>query len=556
MANMGITQNIRRCSLLLAGLLFFVAAATPVSAAEIAETSAYSVVDILFRGPQQGPTDTPARDIDFWVRFRHESGRPQYKIHGFWDGDGKAGVRGNIFKVRFCPTAAGRWRLVEVHSSEKSLTGQKQGDYVTATGSDHPGFWMPDPDSAGCRWYMRSDGSHPYIIGNTHYSFLSGYERGNRPSGNDIAADIAGNAKYFKKLRFTLHGDRYPNPKEKPFFDNEGHLTDWGDYSHRPNPRWFHQRADVAVRTAWKHDLIADLILCGPDTKESRSTLRAKYNNGDPTPWLKYIAARYGSFPNVWLCLCNEFNIKNPDYSEKQIARFGAILQEYLPYPTPLSVHTVPRTLWPRELDNLPAWNDHQIIQKKLRNLPDAADAIQRTWRNPDGKEPRNKPTLNDELSYQGKGDKHSEPDTIESHLGAFLGGGYGTTGEKPGSKLGQYFRGRFNPKEHSAADNLKYLRDVIDANITFWKMAPDLGIFSNLHRDFRGLAWPGREYVLGTNKACKNMVADLPDGIWVVTRYDCIKGDDTSLSSGAKSRFALDAPDSRAVLFHFRRRQ
>ena len=101
---------------------------------------------------------------------------------------------------------------------------------------------MVDPDSPGRRWYRRSDGSHQYIIGNTHYSFLSGYRDGDRPSGNDIAQDVARNAEYFKKLRFGLHGDRYPHPTEKPFLDDEGRPTDDGDFSHRPNPAWFHER--------------------------------------------------------------------------------------------------------------------------------------------------------------------------------------------------------------------------------------------------------------------------------------------------------------------------
>ncbi len=537
----------------LLGTIMLVLVSLPACGEELARGGVYSVVELSFSGPRQRPRDIPARNMDFWVRFQHESGVPEVKIHGFWDGDGKGGTSGNVFKVRLCPTKAGRWNLVEVHSSQQELNGQKQGDYVIAAASDRPGFWIVDNDSPDRMWYMRSDGSHPYIFGNTHYTFLSGYYTDNKPSGNDISADVAGNAEYFKKLRFSLYGDRYVNPNEKPFFDDEGKLSDSGDDCSRPNPRWFHQRVDLAVQTAWEHDLIADIILCGPDTEESRSVLRAAHNDGDPEPYLKYIAARYGSYPNVWICLCNEYEIKKPKYSEEQIARFGRILQQYLPYPTPLSVHSTPRTLWSAKFDDLPAWNDHMIIQKKIRHLPDAADVIRQTRHKPGGGR-RNMPTVNDELSYEGKGDKHTEQDTIESHLGAFLGGGYGTTGEKPGNKLGQYFRGCFDPAEHAAADNLKYLREVIDEHITFWKMAPDLSIFSNLDKGFRGLSWPRREYVLGTDKRQSDIVANLPAGTWTVRRYDIIAKQAKTLSESAHGRFTFDAPDSRAVLFHFKK--
>jgi hypothetical protein len=536
------------CLVLLTGVTGTAAAQRAVPA------EVHSVVELAFAGPRQGPTDAPARDVDFWVRFKHESGAPEYKVHGFWDGDGKGGGAGNVFKVRFTPTKPGRWMLAEVHSNAKELAGQRQGESVVAGRSNRRGFWLVDEENAGGRWYKRSDGSHQYVIGNTQYSFLSGYKDNNRPTGVDIAADVANNAKYFKKLRFTFHPDRYPHPQEKPFLDDAGRPTDAGDYSHRPNPKWFHERGDAAVRAAFEHDLIADLILCGPDTEDSRATLRAARNNGDPTPYLKYVAARYGSYPNVWVCLCNEYEIKTPKYTEAEIARFGQAIRQYLPYPTPLSNHSHPRTLWSRAFDDLPPWNDHQIIQKKIRVLPDAADVIQSVWQNAGGKGPRRKPTVNDELSYQGEGDRHSEGDTVESHLGTFLGGGYGTTGWKPGNKLGHYFWGGFDPAEHTAADNLKWLREAIDADITFWRMSPDVGVFGNLDPGFRGLAWPDNEFVLGTNKAHRGIVARLPAGKWTVTQYDAIGLKRTALATDAAGTFTFDAPDSRAVLTHFKR--
>jgi hypothetical protein len=525
------------------------------AAEELGRPRLYAIQEITFTGPNQTARDVPARDIDFWVLFHHQSGMPEYKVHGFWDGDGRGGADGNIYRVRFCPTAPGRWNLATVQSSARELTGQKQGDYVTAVDSPHPGFWIIDADSPGQRWYRRSNGSHKYIFGNTHYTFLSGYREGNRPSGNDIAADIRSNAEYFKKLRFGIHPDRYPHPTDRPFLDDEGKPTNDGDYPHRPNPAWFSKRVDVAVKEAFEADLIADLILCGPDVEDSRTILRARHNNNDPRPYLKYIAARYGSFPNVWLCLGNEYDIKQPKYTEQEVARFGQIIREYLSYPTPLSVHASQEVIWSAKFDKLPAWNDHQIVQRKLKKLDVSADTIHNAWQENSNDSPRNKPSINDELSYEGAGDKHSEGDTIESHLGAFLGGGYASTGSKPGNKLGQYFIGNFDAAEHKSADNLRFLRRVIDANISFWKMSPDQSIFANAGESSRGMAWPEQEHVLGTNKSREGIITNLPAGKWRVTQHDVIAQQSTVLADQAEGRFTFNAPNSRAVLFHFKKR-
>lgn len=537
------------------------------SAAELARVEAYDVAEIALKGPRQGPRDAPARDVQLRMTLRHESGAPEYVIQGFWDGDGQGGLEGDVFKVRFTPTRAGRWTIVKTDSNAPQLAGQKQGDTIAAIASSRHGFWLADAKSPGRRWYQRSDGSHQYIIGNTQYSFLSGYKPQAgaarpretlavsklEPSRVDIAADVRRNAEYFCKLRFSLLPDHYPNPAEKPFLDDEGKPTDCGDYSHRPNPRWFHQRADVAVQAALQADLIADLILCGPDTEDSRATLRAAKNGGDPAPWLRYVAARYGAYPNVWICLCNEYNIKTPKYAEAQVAGFGQVIRAFLPYPTPLSVHASPPVVWAEAFDRLPSWNDHQIVQKKIRRIGPSADVIQEAW-GAGLAHPRNKPTINDELSYQGEGDKHNEGDTIESHLGAFLGGGYGSTGYKSANKLGHYFYGGFTPAEHTAADNLRWLREAIDAHVAFWRMAPGADIFPNLEKDFRAMSWSGHEYVLGTDHPQAGIVADLPDGSWTVTVYDAIAKQAKTLSAYASGRFVFDAPASRAALFHFKR--
>jgi uncharacterized protein DUF5060/uncharacterized protein DUF4038 len=509
----------------------------------------YHVHEIRFQGPTYGPKDNPVREVEFVTQWQHESGSPTYQIHGFWDGDGKGGNQGNVFKVRFCPIKIGKWTLVKTESNRAELKGKQEGYQVQCVESKHPGFWLADSATGG-RWYQRSDGSHPYIFGDTLYSFLS-EQKNDGPTGGNIKDDVSNTSTYFNKIRFSITGDRYPHPREKPFLDDKGKPTDDGNYSQRPNPTWFHKRVDLAVQTAFDCDQIADMIVNGPDTLLSRSVLQAAKNNGDATPILKYLAARYGSFPNVWFCLANEFDIKKPKYSSSEIVRFGATMRKYLPYPTPMSVHAKPRD-WYKELNDK-NWHDHVIIQKKIKKLPVATDWVARNHAI-GGKVP----VIDDELAYEGKGDGWSEADVIESHLGAFLGGGYGTTGHKPAGKQGHYFWGNFKASEHRSADNLLWLRKVIDENITFWKMKPmgkpkdtKLGIFANVSADFRALSWKGNEYVLGSNKARSNIRVKLPDGVWQITQYNVIAKKEKTLSTKAKGTFTFDSPRSRAVLFH-----
>ncbi len=533
-------------------VLFLISVITVLLKGAVGTFPQYHVYELSFEGSAISPSDSPARDVILQTRWEHEDGKTSIHLYGFWDGDGQGGADGSVYKVRFCPTLPGQWKLASIRSSDPKLDGQHKGLILDCTGSDHPGFWEVDEQSAGGRWYKRSDGSHPYIVGNTMYSYLSEFYLG-EPNGSNIRKDTRNCAAYFNKLRFSITGDIYPHPSERPFLDGDGTPTNDGNYSHRPNPAWFNQRVDLAVQTAFDEDMIADIIINSVDSKDGRSVLRAEKNEGDIEPILRYMAARYGSYPNVWFCLTNEYNIRNPKFTEEEIRKIGSQLKGLLSYPTPLSVHPNQQD-WDPGLHEGADWNDHTIIQNKIKYIWLAADKQNLNYYIGGGR-----PVINDELAYEGEGDGWLEEDVLEAFLGAFLGGGYGSTGYKSGHKLGHYFAGNFSDTEHSVSDNLLWFRQQIDAEIEFWNMKPftiffsrkegiNLDIFRNVQYGFRLLGDKGKAYILGAAGPHAGITAGLPEGRWKVTLYDLVNKAIFPLGESVKGEFNFDLPDSRAV--------
>lgn len=525
----------RYLRILLGQSVAILVASTCVAAAKV-DVPRFHVHEIDFFGPQLNPRQTPARDVELKVTFEHVPSRTTLTAFGFWDGDGKGGSDGNVFSVRFCPTEIGDWTISKVESNREEFQGQHVGDVVHCIASNHPGLWIADG-----KWYRRSDGSHPYIVGNTHYTFVSRQTK-QGPARSNPAEDVRNELPYFNKIRFSLLPCRYPDPAVKPFFDDEGRPTDDGRYSFRPNPQWFHERVDPVVQAGFEVDVICDLILCGPDTAEARRALKR-----NPQIWVRYVASRYGAYPNVWYCLCNEWNIKKPNYAPEEIVAAGNALKAALLHnTTPISVHGN-KGNWTEALNG--HWEDHTIIQWKLKTIHAAADAAKTNIALGGGK-----PLVNDENAYEGEGDGFSEQDVIEGCLGTFLGGGYPTTGEKPANKEGQYFWGGFDPGQHKSADNLALLRTYLDGNVRFWELAAvplKESPFSAAPENFRVLGCE-REYVLGSNKQAA-FELNLPPGRWQIVQLDLIAKESRTLADSASGVFELKTPNNRAVLTHLR---
>ena len=73
----------------------------------------WEAISVAFQGPAADSADNhpnPFLDYRLQVLFTGPSGR-KYNVPGFYDGDGKGGRAGNIWRVLFSPDETGRWRF-------------------------------------------------------------------------------------------------------------------------------------------------------------------------------------------------------------------------------------------------------------------------------------------------------------------------------------------------------------------------------------------------------------------------------------------------------------
>lgn len=75
------------------------------------EPIAWHPLEIVFRGPashQEAAGPNPFLDYRLVVTFTGPS-RQTYRVHGFFDGDGRGGGTGQVWRVRFAPDEGGEW---------------------------------------------------------------------------------------------------------------------------------------------------------------------------------------------------------------------------------------------------------------------------------------------------------------------------------------------------------------------------------------------------------------------------------------------------------------
>jgi hypothetical protein len=303
------------------------------SASDHGQFAKWSKIEITFTGPDstgRGEQNPFAIRLD--VSFTSSSGK-QYSVPGFYDGDGKGGLDGNVWKVRFSADELGQWNFI-TSSDDRMLDGKTGQFTVTPSMEDAPGYWkLGRLESVGTsqnkvRYLKFRDGPYWLKAGcDDPENFLGKYHNYNtlskRKAAIDYLADRGINSLYI--MTHNLGGD------DKDVWPWLGETQQEAMSNGGDNARF-----DVAKLDEWRQlfeymqtrGIVPYLVL------EDDSA----WKDYDHDRYYREIIARFGYLPAL-VFNCGEEH--NENYSLLQALEFMRQLQQIDPYDHPRGIHNV-----------------------------------------------------------------------------------------------------------------------------------------------------------------------------------------------------------------------
>ena len=289
---------------------------------------------------------------------------------GFWDG-------GDLWKLRFAPTAPGvwHWRTDFSDPEDAGLHGQSGALTCVPGASDTPirrhGFLRLSDNR---RHFVHADGAPFFWLGDTHWQ-MPDTERldvCNHPEHDGGACPFGGQFQHLaadRKARGFTVCQTYPAATAAHW---------WTTPYTQVNPERFRAVFDVEMDCLANQGLVIALG-CG------------HFNNSTTIPvadlcrWARYLVARYGAHPVVWIT-CQEMNAPEDGGKQNRIDVWRAVAEEIARvdgYGHPHSAHQ-----WVLNVDERPLaqehWHDWFALQGGHRGsglTPQARYAGYYAWR-------------------------------------------------------------------------------------------------------------------------------------------------------------------------------
>jgi len=293
----------------------------------------WAPIEISFAGPESKGKGVPnpfAISLD--VLFRIPSGT-QFRVPGFYDGNGKGGLDGNVWKVHFSADETGRWKYVS-QSDNRHLDGHTGEFTVTGPPDDAPDFYRwgrleytGTPENK-LRYLKFRDGPYWLKAGcDDPENLLGGYDNYNTTAKRKTAIDYLA-ARGINSLYIMTHNlggdyhDVWPWLGESP---REAMTNSSRDV-----------RFGIAKLAQWRElfeymqtkGVVPYLVL------EDDSAFKGY----DHERYYREMIARFGDLPSL---LFNFGEEHNENYKLAEALEFMSKLKDIDPYDHPCGIHNV-----------------------------------------------------------------------------------------------------------------------------------------------------------------------------------------------------------------------
>lgn len=322
-------------------------------------------IEIDLRGPDSSGLGQP-NPFSVFVDaiFQGPSGQ-RYSVPGFYAGNGRGGLDGNVWRVRFSADEAGRWTYVS-QSQHPQLNQIKGGFSVTPAAKDAPGFYQwgrleyPGTAANQIRYLKFREGPYWLKAGcDDPENFLGNYRNYNTLAKRKAAVDYLAH-RGINSIYMMTHNLAGDDKDVWPWLGDTArqakvHGADNCRFDLRKMEEWCELFEYMQARAVVPYLVLED---------------DSAWKGYDHERYYRELIAHFGYLPGLLFNFNEEYN---ENYSLDQALAYMKLLQEIDPYRHPRGIHNVNTPV--AEYIDAPQVN-FTSIQTGSVNRPDQGDAL------------------------------------------------------------------------------------------------------------------------------------------------------------------------------------